>query len=114
MMKTQVGIGSLSIPGAFEILGLIPGVLVLTIVAILATWSNHTAGNFSIRHPEVFSLDQAGKTMYGRLGEYVFLTCLMLPCVLSWGHKDQKTIAELEVFIIRQSSNGQDDTNWPP
>lgn len=78
MMKTQVGIGALSIPSAFETLGLIPGVFVLLIVAIMTTWSNYMAGVFCLKHDRIFSLDQAGKQMFGAPGEFSFLACLML------------------------------------
>ncbi|KXT03588.1 hypothetical protein AC578_9987 [Pseudocercospora eumusae] len=85
MMKTQVGIGALSIPGAFETLGLIPGVFVLLIVASMTTWSNHVAGNFCLKHDKVFSLDQAGKEMFGAPGEFIFLACLMLYYIFTAG-----------------------------
>ncbi|KAF7195545.1 N amino acid transport system protein [Pseudocercospora fuligena] len=85
MMKTQVGIGALSIPGAFETLGLIPGLFVLIIVAIMTTWSNHMAGRFCLKHKDVFSLDQAGKEMFGGPGEYILLACLMLYYIFTAG-----------------------------
>ncbi|EME88390.1 uncharacterized protein MYCFIDRAFT_76214 [Pseudocercospora fijiensis CIRAD86] len=84
-MKTQVGIGALSIPGAFEILGLVPGVFVLFIVASMATWSNHRAGKFCLKHDQTFSLDQAGKIMFGAPGEYILLACLMLYYIFTAG-----------------------------
>jgi hypothetical protein len=42
MIKTQVGIGVLSIPKAFAILGFVPGIITLVIVAGITTWvSDH-------------------------------------------------------------------------
>lgn len=38
MIKTQVGIGVLSIPKAFDILGLAPGIFTLLAVAVITTW----------------------------------------------------------------------------
>lgn len=38
MTKTQVGIGVLSIPKAFDILGLVPGIFTLLAVAVITTW----------------------------------------------------------------------------
>lgn len=38
MIKTQIGIGALSIPGAFDLLGVIPGTLILAAVAGITTW----------------------------------------------------------------------------
>ncbi len=33
MMKTQIGLGVLSIPSAFDTLGVVPGVIVLIVIA---------------------------------------------------------------------------------
>jgi amino acid permease len=38
MVKTQIGIGALSIPGAFDVLGVVPGVVIMAVVAIITTW----------------------------------------------------------------------------
>lgn len=38
MMKTQIGIGVLTIPRALDILGLVPGIITIIIVAIISTW----------------------------------------------------------------------------
>lgn len=38
MIKTQVGIGILSIPRAFDILGLVPGIFTLLAVTVITTW----------------------------------------------------------------------------
>ncbi|KAL4896846.1 transmembrane amino acid transporter protein-domain-containing protein [Aspergillus ambiguus] len=54
MMKTQIGLGVLSIPSAFDALGLIPGIICLIILASITTWSDYMIGAFKIRHPEVY------------------------------------------------------------
>jgi len=38
MMKTQIGLGVLSIPLVFDTLGMIPGIIVLLAIAIITTW----------------------------------------------------------------------------
>lgn len=43
MIKTQIGIGVLSIPGAFDILGVVPGVIILIAVAVITTWSGQVS-----------------------------------------------------------------------
>ncbi|GJN71382.1 amino acid transporter [Purpureocillium lilacinum] len=68
MMKTQIGLGVLSIPSAFDALGLIPGLICLIIVACITTWSTYIIGVFKSRHPEVYSIDDAGGLMFGRIG----------------------------------------------
>ena len=72
MMKTQIGIGALSLPGAFDKIGLVPGALILTAVACITTWSNYIIGKFKLRHPECYGLDDAGGVMFGRLGREIF------------------------------------------
>lgn len=38
MIKTQIGIGVLSIPAAFDTLGFVPGIVTLIAVAVITTW----------------------------------------------------------------------------
>jgi hypothetical protein len=40
MMKTEVGLGVLSIPEAFDILGMIPGIILLLAIGAITTWSS--------------------------------------------------------------------------
>ncbi|KAI5456778.1 putative amino acid transporter [Mariannaea sp. PMI_226] len=68
MMKTQIGLGVLSIPAAFDTLGLIPGLICLLSIAAITTWSDYIVGVFKRRHPEVYSIDDAGFLMFGRIG----------------------------------------------
>lgn len=42
MMKTQIGLGVLSIPLVFDTLGMIPGIIVLLGIAIITTWVRET------------------------------------------------------------------------
>ncbi|KAJ2997326.1 hypothetical protein NUW58_g683 [Xylaria curta] len=72
MMKTQIGLGVLSIPAAFDALGLIPGVIILVVVAGITTWSSYMVGVFKRLHPNVYSIDDAGDMMFGRAGRYFF------------------------------------------
>lgn len=72
MMKTQIGLGVLSIPVAFDTLGIIPGVIILCAVAAITTWSDYIVGAFKLRHREVYGIDDAGGLMFGRLGRILF------------------------------------------
>ncbi|KAM3497855.1 hypothetical protein MY10362_008807 [Beauveria mimosiformis] len=71
MMKSQIGLGVLSIPGAFDTLGLIPGVLCLLAVAAITTWSNHIVGVFKLNHPEIYGVADVGAMISGRLGREI-------------------------------------------
>jgi hypothetical protein len=68
MMKTQIGLGVLSIPQVFDTLGLIPGLICLLTIAGITTWSDWIIGIFKKNHPEVYSISDAGYIMFGRVG----------------------------------------------
>ncbi|KAK5311275.1 hypothetical protein LTR93_011780 [Exophiala xenobiotica] len=66
MMKTQIGLGVLSIPAVFDTLGLIPGVICLLSIAVITTWSDYIVGTFKLRHPAAYGIDDAGWLISGR------------------------------------------------
>lgn len=72
MMKTQIGLGVLSIPKVFDVLGLIPGIICLVIIAVVTTWSDYIVGIFKLNHPEVYGIDDVGQKLFGRLGREFF------------------------------------------
>jgi amino acid permease len=71
MMKTQFGLGVLSLPQIFDALGLIPGIICVCAIGSISTWSNYVIGCFKLRHPEVYGIDDAGELMFGRVGREV-------------------------------------------
>lgn len=92
MAKTQIGIGVLSIPGAFDKLGMIPGVITLFGLAAITTWSNHTIGAWKIKHPEVYGFDDAGRILFGSWGREIFSAVVLLckcPHMDSWTSADR-------------------------
>jgi len=42
------------------------------VLAVLTTWSGEILGRFKLRHPEVYSLSDCGRLMFGRVGDEVF------------------------------------------
>ena len=89
-MKTQIGLGVLSIPTAFDTLGMVPGVIVLIAIACITTWSDYMVGSFKLRHPEVYGIDDAGALMFGTPGRVVlavsFCLCKLI-CNGTCGHE---------------------------
>ncbi|CAJ0546467.1 Ff.00g010940.m01.CDS01 [Fusarium sp. VM40] len=85
MMKTQIGLGVLSIPAAFDTLGLLPGVICLLAVAIITTWSNYMVGVFKVNHPQVYGIDDASKLMFGTIGREVLAAGFSLYLVFAAG-----------------------------
>lgn len=71
MMKTQFGLGVLSIPQVLDSLGIIPGLICLLVIAAITTWSNYIVGAFKLNHPEVYAIDDAGELMFGRIGREI-------------------------------------------
>ncbi|KAK0653799.1 N amino acid transport system protein [Lasiodiplodia hormozganensis] len=78
MMKTQVGLGVLSIPAVFDALGLIPGIICLCTIATITTWSGYMIGVFKLRHGQVYSIDDVGGLLFGRIGREVFAIAFAL------------------------------------
>lgn len=78
MMKTQIGLGVLSIPSTFDTLGMIPGIICLCAIAAMTTWSNYIVGTFKLRHPEVYGIDDVGALMFGRIGREIFGMAIFL------------------------------------
>ncbi|KAI9926583.1 hypothetical protein MW887_004351 [Aspergillus wentii] len=72
MLKTQIGLGVLSIPKVFDTLGIIPGIILLLVIAGMTTWSNWMVGVFKLRHPSVYGIDDVGKMLFGRFGFELF------------------------------------------
>ncbi|KAF4335217.1 neutral amino acid permease [Fusarium beomiforme] len=72
MMKMCIGLGILSIPSGFDILGLIPVVICLLVIGAITTWTGYMVGIFKINHPEVYGLGDTGAILFGPIGRYVF------------------------------------------
>ncbi|KAF4976073.1 hypothetical protein FZEAL_7220 [Fusarium zealandicum] len=87
MMKSQIGLGVLSIPASFDVLGLIPGIICLIAIAAVTTWSDYIVGKFKLRHPEVYGIDDAAGLMFGRVGKEFFglAYCLLTICIAGSG-----------------------------
>ncbi|KAL4942659.1 hypothetical protein BDV06DRAFT_211630 [Aspergillus oleicola] len=78
MMKTQIGLGVLAIPTAFDTLGIVPGVLCLVGIAGIITWSNYVIGTFKLNHPEVYSIDDVGALLFGNIGRGILAVVFCL------------------------------------
>ncbi|GAA5914457.1 hypothetical protein JCM6882_003024 [Rhodosporidiobolus microsporus] len=85
LIKLQIGVGVLSLPSAFQTLGLVPGLIILLSFAVFATWADYYQGIFKLKHPTVYSLQDAGRLMFGRVGSEVFGTAYWLFLVMIAG-----------------------------
>jgi amino acid permease len=78
MMKTEVGLGVLSIPGAFDILGMIPGIIILLAIGGITTWSSYVVGQFKLNHPQVYGIPDVGMLMWGPIGRDILAVAFCL------------------------------------
>ncbi|KAE8368124.1 transmembrane amino acid transporter protein-domain-containing protein [Aspergillus caelatus] len=83
MMKIQIGLGVLSIPSAFDTLGLIPGVICLLCIAFSTTWSSYIVGVFKLNHREVYGIDDATSLILGPVGREILGAGFMLYLVFA-------------------------------
>ena len=58
MVKTQIGLGVLSIPAVLDTVGMVPGVILLLVIAIITTWSDYMIGVFKLNHRGVYGIDE--------------------------------------------------------
>ncbi|KKK21029.1 hypothetical protein ARAM_002388 [Aspergillus rambellii] len=72
MMKTQIGLGVLSMPAIFNVLGIIPGVILILVIAAITTWADWMVGVFKLRHTHVYGVDDVGYMLFGRMGYELF------------------------------------------
>lgn len=95
-MLTRRDLGRSNIPSALGTLGLVPGLIILVLFALLTGWTDFYIGTFKLLHPQVCesaprfrrarrsadeilraapqqdSLADCGRLMYGRAGSVVF------------------------------------------
>ncbi|CAH0026265.1 unnamed protein product, partial [Clonostachys rhizophaga] len=59
----------------------------------IATWSCYVVGNFKLRHPQVYGIDDAGFLMFGKIGREFFAVGFCLSYILVAGSVFTVTIA---------------------
>jgi amino acid permease len=78
MVKTQIGLGVLSIPSVLDTLGMGPGLVVVVAIGVITTWSNYEIGVFKRNHPSVYGIDDVGFKLFGRVGREFFYVVFIL------------------------------------
>ncbi|GAA5880486.1 hypothetical protein JCM16303_005399 [Sporobolomyces ruberrimus] len=83
LMKSQIGLGVLSIPSTFSTLGLAPGIIILVVIAGLTTYTDYFIGKFKLHHPTVYSVADCGGIMFGPIGRELFgIAYWLLMCLI--------------------------------
>ena len=87
LVKCQIGLGVLSLPAVFQVLGLVPGLICIIVVALITTCKCSqrvcmlimtdsagtmlVVGQFKLRHPEIYGYGDVGLKLGGRIGEEI-------------------------------------------
>lgn len=93
MTKTMIGLGVLSLPAAFDVLGIIPGVLCLSAIATITIWSMFIVGTFKLNHPEVYAIDDVGYMLFGVTGRVFFGATFCICENRSFWRQEKRTLA---------------------
>ena len=72
MVAETISLGILGLPHAVEVLGLIPGVVLLSTLGVMASYAGLVIGQFKLKHPYVHSMGDAGEVLIGRSGRWIF------------------------------------------
>lgn len=72
MTAEIISLGILSLPRAVRVLGLVPGVISLLGFGLLSLYAGVIYGKFKMAHPQIASISDAGKVLFGRPGQVVF------------------------------------------
>ncbi|SCV67244.1 BQ2448_5890 [Microbotryum intermedium] len=84
LTKAQIGLGVLGIPQVMSTIGLLPGLFLILLLAVMTTWSSYVVGTFKLRHPECHSIADAGFILGGRIGREALgamcAVCMLCVC----------------------------------
>ncbi|KAK4866831.1 hypothetical protein LT330_007994 [Penicillium expansum] len=64
--KLQIGLGALSLPSTFHVLGFFPGVLCFVILAVITTVAGYISGNARQYYPHMHSIGDAAELLFGK------------------------------------------------
>ncbi|KAJ5602785.1 Amino acid transporter transmembrane [Penicillium hordei] len=64
--KFQIGLGALSLPSTFHVLGFFPGVLCFVILAVITTVAGYVNGNARQYYPHMHSIGDAAELLLGK------------------------------------------------
>ncbi|KAJ5825325.1 hypothetical protein N7474_002463 [Penicillium riverlandense] len=106
MLKTQIGLGVLSIPATFDVLGLVPGIILLCIAAGIATWTSYMVGVFKLNHREVYGMNDAGGLMFGKVGRELFGLAFCLCNTKDWIFVAGSGILGISISLNAVSGHG--------
>ncbi|CAI6091496.1 unnamed protein product [Clonostachys chloroleuca] len=98
LIVQSIALGSLSIPKAFAILGMVPGVITCVCMGFVAIYAAFIVGLVKLKYPHVAHYVDAGQLLMGRFGERVFTFAFVILLVFVVGsHCLTGTIAFIKI-----------------
>lgn len=64
--KLQIGLGALSLPSTFHVLGFFPGILCFIVLALITTVAGYMCGNARQYYPHMHSIGDAAELLFGK------------------------------------------------
>ncbi|RAL04879.1 uncharacterized protein BO80DRAFT_431470 [Aspergillus ibericus CBS 121593] len=64
--KFQIGLGVLSLPSTFHVLGFFPGLLCFVVLALMTGISGYVCGNARLYYPQLHNIGDAAELLFGR------------------------------------------------
>lgn len=71
MIAETISLGILSLPSVLAAVGIVPGVILILVLSIIATYTGYVIGQFKLAHPHVHNMADAGEVMAGRVGREI-------------------------------------------
>jgi hypothetical protein len=80
-----IALGALSLPGAYNTLGMFPGVFLTITLGLVSIYTSYLVGQVKLAFPETANYADAGRLLLGRFGYEVFGAALVLELVMVVG-----------------------------
>lgn len=71
MIAETISLGVLALPQALASLGLVPGVLLIVVLGLIATYTGYLISQFKLAYPAMQSFADCGELIAGRIGREV-------------------------------------------
>ncbi|KAF4978130.1 hypothetical protein FZEAL_5428 [Fusarium zealandicum] len=85
LIVQAIALGSLSIPGAFATLGMLPGVIACVGMGLIAMYASYMIGLVKLKYPEIIHYVDCGRLLMGGFGDKLFAVVFLGLLVLATG-----------------------------
>ncbi|KAK5661214.1 hypothetical protein OQA88_11105 [Cercophora sp. LCS_1] len=81
LIVEAIALGSLSLPHAFAVLGMVPGVMCSVFIGMIAVYTSFVVGQMKLKYPEIAHYSDAGRLMFGKYGYEIFAFMFVLQLI---------------------------------